>query len=151
MEGDTHAMVCRRHGDSVHKIANLLRQTVHAYNYSDAEGNPHAMSSRRLPQALTGAQPQASKPDIVVVHARPPIGALPPLASLNKATSIIILVELFHATDASLPDRRTTKHTQHAALEEQIRANGWQHVHCATIGIGHSGLLLDDLIHIAIN
>ena len=141
MHPNTHALVCRRHGDSVHIIKTALTQHRNCVLLEDAEGHArisYLPNGKYYPWLLPSGN-QLSKPDLLVI---PTLEAHhTALTREARQAHTVLLLEWFHTYDANLHARQRVREHDHDGLAHELRQAGWKAVLVFSMGIGHSGLL----------
>ena len=142
LHADTHAMICARHGRSVHAIAECLRDAVNCPVMEDAEGHTR---TPRLPAWLIPAGCQPTKPDVVAVSGLTPESVAH--ADPNTSKVVVHILEWFHTYAGRLLERQQEKAVAHGGVAKRIQ-NKWKRAKLTVkaSGVSHCGLLPGDFI-----
>ncbi|EFN56765.1 hypothetical protein CHLNCDRAFT_144235 [Chlorella variabilis] len=131
---NTHALVCSRHGGTVHLLHEAIQKGVSFHTMADAEGQCQFVE----PAWLLPEQQRPTTPDVLVVLGLLAASAGPP----DRQQHDICMLECFHTYDANLAGRWATKRSSHDALQSMLAAPGrWRSAAQAAIGVSHSGLV----------
>ena len=131
---NTHALVCNRHGGTVHLLHEAIQKGVSFHTMADAEGHCQFVE----PAWLLPEQQRPTTPDVLVVLGLLAASAGPP----NRQQHDICMLECFHTYDTNLTGRWAAKRSSHAALQSMLAAPGrWRGATQAAIGVSHSGLV----------
>ena len=144
----THAMVCSRHGTTVHLIHEAIRRDVNCFVTADAEG--HARFAE--PAWLLPGVVRASTPDLLLIGTLPADTAGPLPGQEQHAVRVL---EIFHTYDTNLGAGSTLwpqKCLQHTSLVGQLAACArYSTAEQFTLGVTHSGLLTANFLDVLVD